>query len=723
MNIPSNEKWISSIFLFLAAVGLVPTGGFAAEKLDSGKWKWDFNHAGDTEGWTIPKHFTGRVQGGALWISMTNTKWLKNIWDYISPMRDSKIGGVYTMDSPRKLAIPAEKFNKVKLRLLNLSPETDGYVQWLAPDEPDKQANIRPFVKDAVHFSMKPNYRQWQEVTCHIDGQWKGTIDQIRIIPGILTHRGDIWIDWIAVTNGPPREPLYRPDLISEKVVPKINIPGIKQAEFQDAFQVLDDSMWIDVPFHGFDYPFFAPGAGGACYGWSWWQLDCNVCLGGAKWANQEFAENVIRGFIGVQAQNPDGRIDHAGRSPVRGAPHHLSSLPRYFEAAYDVARRSNDGRLRKAIFESMRKYHQWWFSSVKRDSKTGLVTAWFEESVSVPSFNQSPQTIAPLDTNVAVALGADRIAKLAQQLGYTREAKLYRQLFDEHVQAINQYMWDEEEGAYYYYNVKESQRELKLNSTTFDPFRLKMAPQKQIETLIPKMRDPDLFNWGILPLTTAAKTSAEYCEEIGGNAGRAWFGNIWTMRNLPIVNGLADIGRHDLAGELAWQTVKAFNGRYAENLTVKGQTHGVSRYCWSASLYIQAIIEYLFGVDYDAAESRLRIMPHIPADLAQETISIENLILPMSRQTRLNLSVQPDHKNGGRLIILTIDGDLVDDMNIEVVQPQSDNQPLPEIVNLPDNAPFQRIKGPNCKNIKGLETVVGVRIPMRRSLTVRFSI
>jgi hypothetical protein len=109
--------------------------------------------------------------------------------------------------------------------------------------------------------------------------------------------------------------------------------------------------------------------------------------------------------------------------------------------------------------------------------------------------------------------------------------------------------------------------------------------------------------------------------------------------------------------------------------------------------------------------------------ELAQETISIKNLILPTGGQTRLNLSVQPDLKNGGRLINLTIDGDLVDDLNIEVVQPQSDKQPLPEIVNLPDSVPFQRIKRTNGKNVKGLETVVGVRIPMRRILTVRFSI
>ena len=38
------------------------------------------------------------------------------------------------------------------------------------------------------------------------------------------------------------------------------------------------------------------------------------------------------------------------------------------------------------------------------------------------------------------------------------------------------------------------------------------------------------------------------------------FFGNVFTFRNLPIIAGLEDCGRHDLASELAWMTIKAFN-------------------------------------------------------------------------------------------------------------------------------------------------------------------
>ncbi|MHC4799686.1 MAG: MGH1-like glycoside hydrolase domain-containing protein, partial [Planctomycetota bacterium] len=454
-----------------------------------------------------------------------------------------------------------------------------------------------------------------------------------------------------------------------------------------------------------------------------WWQLDSNVSLGGAKWVNQDFAENVIRGFIGAQAQNADGRIDHSGHVPTRGGCYNLSSLPRYFEAAYDVARRSSDKELREAIFESMRKYHQWWLSPVKRDAKTGLVTGWYEETISYTiKWDQLPATIAPVDLNVAVALGSDRIARLADQLGHKSEAKKYRQIFREHVRAINQYLWDAEDGVYYPYNVKTNQRESKLIASIFDTFRLEIAGSERIQKLIPKLTDPELFNWGILPLTTAAKTHPDYSPGATG-CYAAWFGCVWTMRNLPIIDGLVDIGRHDLAGELSWQTIKAFNGRYAEFLNpVTGKAGGDKRYGWSASLYIQAIIEYLFGVAYDLAEGRLRIFPHIPEELADKTISIEKLILPARGDTRLKLTISPDQATGGRLVDITIDGELVNGMNIEVLQPQTKNQPLPEVLYQTDGVQYEIINQINLANVRDMETVVGIRSPMCRSLKVRFA-
>ena len=95
--------------------------------------------------------------------------------------------------------------------------------------------------------------------------------------------------------------------------------------------------------------------------------------------------------------------------------------------------------------------------------------------------------------------------------------------------------------------------------------------------------------------------TDKDYVEKTGRYDARVFFGNVITFRNLPIIAGLEDCGRHDLASELAWMTIKAFNHNYWEYLVSStGKGEGENRYSFSASQYIQAIIEHLFGVDYD---------------------------------------------------------------------------------------------------------------------------
>jgi hypothetical protein len=252
--------------------------------------------------------------------------------------------------------------------------------------------------------------------------------------------------------------------------------------------------------------------------------------------------------------------------------------------------------------------------------------------------------------------------------------------------------------------------------------FRLNMARPSQREKLIQKLVDPELFCWDKVPLTTAARTHPNFTDD-APSCGAGWFGMVWTMRNLPIVDGLTDIGRYDLAAHLAWKTIKYFSGNYHEFISpITGQSEGgTPRYCWSASLYIQAIIEYLFGVDYDIAEKRLRIMPLIPDDLAGEKLSLEKLILPTGGDTRLAIFIAANQEE--RLISVEIHGDVVEEMNIEVLQAQAKRKPLPDVIEGPESTDYEIVKRANYSKVEGLETVVGVQTPMRKRLKVRFGL
>lgn len=235
-------------------------------------------------------------------------------------------------------------------------------------------------------------------------------------------------------------------------------------------------------------------------------------------------------------------------------------------------------------------------------------------------------------------------------------------------------------------YDVREARRRPRLLSSAFDPLCLRIAPPERARRLAATLTDPALFNWGKLPVSSIARTEPDYVEATGpydGPPGR--LGGVRTLRNLAIVAGLEDSGRHDLAADLAWATIKAFIANYSEYLAPStGAGHGVKRHGWSAAQYIQAVIEHLSGVDYDRIEGRLRVFPGMPRQL-------------VGADARLEVRVKRSAAGG-----------------VEIRVPHADGRP-PRAT---DGA--GRIL-PSRTNPAGLLNAVAVELPVARSVSVRF--
>lgn len=665
------------------------------------KIKWNFDCYGDTEGWLVPERMKGTVMGGALCIKID---YPERVSEEANQRERNQIypGKCLEIVSPKGLNLSLSKAKTIKMRILNLSPETDGVVSWTHLEQPDRDAGIK-------RFFMTPYSKEWQEIVCSInEGDCSDTIDQIHIAFGLLGCRGDIIIDWIAVTDDEKCIVKNHPDINSSELVPIIELDEIKQSDFKMAFDILDECLVTDVPVKGFSYPFIAPGG---CYGPCWWQLDTSLALCGAKWVNQKFAEDVIRGFIDVQKQNPDGRIDLWGGSPIRGSVGDISSLPKYIEVAYDIVRRSENFDFWIEAYGSMRKYLDWWLSPVKRDKETGLVTGVFEESFGV--FNWKPQTIAQVDLNVEVAAGSYCVSEMAERLGYGNDKVKYRNIFLQLKNAINNYLWDDERGAYYSYDVKQKILQHELICSTFDVFRLGIAPPERVEILIAKLLEPDLFNWSTYPLTSVAKTDKTYVEAVGPYDGRAWNGDIWTLRNVAVIKGLEDIGRYDLASELAWRTIKIFNANYAEFLKPSnGEGHGVSRYAWTASQYIETVIEHIFGIDYDGQKRLIRITSNIPKELFGKNIALNNVILPINGGIRLNLAITETNGDFTSIAVKAI-GNMGGHF-LEIALPY-----MGKIVEVEDVNNGQKLL--LIEKIRNCNKLYSIKIPMNNKIDLRF--
>ncbi|MBR3999468.1 MAG: hypothetical protein IKI93_14140, partial [Clostridia bacterium] len=130
--------------------------------------------------------------------------------------------------------------------------------------------------------------------------------------------------------------------------------------------------------------------------------------------------------------------------------------------------------------------------------------------------------------------------------------------------------------------------------------------------------------------ITTAPYDSPEFCETTGDYKGwTSWSGNVWTLRNEIIAKGLHESGLLEEAAHIAHQTVMTFNGNYAEFVNPStGLGQGVLRYGWTASEYIELLVEEIFGIDYCAWNNTLTVTPNIPKEIYGETIAIENVSL-----------------------------------------------------------------------------------------------
>ena len=180
-------------------------------------------------------------------------------------------------------------------------------------------------------------------------------------------------------------------------------------------------------------------------------------------------------------------------------------------------------------------------------------------------------------------------------------------------------------------------------------------------------------------------------------------------MRNLPVIRGLETVGRHDLAAELCWSTLKTFHNNFAEFVAPdEGSGEGVQRYGWTASQYIQCIIEHLFGIDYDALDKRLRISPHIPRELKGKELSISNLNIPPYEETRLNLTVK-QKKSGTCSLLLEIQGQLPDG-DIQVLIPRGPG----DIVRVKDG---QGNTLETLEAVEGMKNVSGIILSMQQKL------
>ncbi len=408
-----------------------------------------------------------------------------------------------------------------------------------------------------------------------------------------------------------------------------IQFPGITSENLAYAVECIAVCRQEDAKDFGFNYPYFTPGG---AYGKQWWQLDSSLALCGYKWIDRQFAETSLRNFI--ESQKADGRICLWGADvlPKRVAGGNfpeqnegVSSLPKLFDVAYHLLEGSTDEALKRDTYGMLKKYLDWWFTA-RLDEKTGLITAVFEETF-IPYLGHAGE-YAGVDTNTEVYVACHYTALFAKSLGEEEEAADMEKRKEKLGESINRYMWNEEKGAYYPFDVQGMKQVDCLMASAFCPLRLCIAPKERRERLLSLLTDHSHFNWDTIPLTSVSKKDKTFTTTEGKYMGNAsWSGNVWTLINEEVIRGLLDCGERELAAELAVKTLAAFKNNCTEFVNpFDGKGHGVVQYAWSASQFLELVIEVLFGVRYNGPKNEITVTPNLTPALQKETLVLSDL-------------------------------------------------------------------------------------------------
>lgn len=409
----------------------------------------------------------------------------------------------------------------------------------------------------------------------------------------------------------------------------RITIPYIDEEGLDYAFDCLELCKRPHAKEVGYEYPYFTPGGD---YAQMWWLLDSALALAGYKWKDHGFAEISLQNFIDTQKEN--GRIGFYGHDMlpcgIPGEPfvHQkdgASSLPKLFDVAYHILQGTDDTDLVGRTYAMLKAYADWWYQE-RRDPETGLMSAVFEETF-IPYYGCAME-YAPVDTNVEVYVGLIYTARLGEKMGENDHAALLRERAKQLKTAIQKYLWVQEKGAFYPYDLVEKQPIDCLMASTFYPLRMQIANAQQQKMLLTLLQDHQHFNWDTIPLTSVSKKDPIFKTPKGHYQGNAsWSGNVWTLINETVVRGLIDCNEKKLAAELAMKTVRAFHRNCAEFINpFDGTGQGVLQYAWSAAQYITLIIEVIFGIHIDGHTRTVTILPNLTEALKREELSITGL-------------------------------------------------------------------------------------------------
>jgi glycogen debranching enzyme len=198
-------------------------------------------------------------------------------------------------------------------------------------------------------------------------------------------------------------------------------------------------------------------------------------------------------------------------------------------------------------IYEPLKRWNAWWFEH-NDDDHDGIIqyNHPYSGADDSPLWDEGMPVESP-DINTYLVLQMDSLARIAEIIGETDDAPVWRQRAADLTEKMIEHFWDDEAGLFWAY---KDGRPLRIN-TLFNlyPLLTGRLPDPILEKVLKHLTSPDEY-WTRYPLPVVAANDPTF------EANQMWRGPTWVNINYLFVEGLTRCGRPELARELLERTL-----------------------------------------------------------------------------------------------------------------------------------------------------------------------
>jgi glycogen debranching enzyme len=294
-------------------------------------------------------------------------------------------------------------------------------------------------------------------------------------------------------------------------------------------------------------------------------------------------------------------------------------ATPLYIIAANDYVSESGDIAFVREKWDSLWKAYQFLrstYDSQGLPQNFGFGHGWVEGGPLLPVKTELYQS----------GLGAQALSALSSLAQFAGKDDVSKQLaedFTRQKQLVNQAFWSQESGTYAFALDKNNQKVIEPSVLATVPMWFGLLDQPKASLMLNQLSSPDHeTDWGMRIISARA---SRY------DAGGYHYGSVW-----PLFTGWASVGEYRyhqafpaysnlrsnallaLDGSMG-HVAEVLSGDYYQPLSTNSP-HQI----WSAAMVISPLLRGLFGLQTNAAEHKVVLAPHIPADW--NSFAIRNL-------------------------------------------------------------------------------------------------